>query len=314
MRLVKSLASFVLGLTLIYVLVRYLERTEQVDALSSVSSMDIMVSAILLGNCFTINGLQTRIALSSAGQAQLSVLDILALPIAQNFWGHVIPFQGSFIYAAAFLKAKYRADVRITVSIGLFITLCSLVVGALVGAAHSLFHAPALLPFYLLLALLPLWVVVFKRIFQHLRPRWPLLKRIHDIITQVLQSIVDMTRMPGLLAKVIVLDSCFVLTYAAWSYYLSDALALNIPFMIHVLVAFMMKLSLLVKLTPGNIGITQLFTGGILSMYGYPAEAGILISTLQLGLLIVISFPVALVISLFQFKYFKGIFSKSLNR
>jgi hypothetical protein len=109
--------------------------------------------------------------------------------------------------------------------------------------------------------------------------------------------------------KVIALDLCYVSIFSLWSNYLSQSLNLGVPIGIWVLVSFFVKLTIVAKFTPGNMGVIQLFTGGVLSAYGYPAEAGLLVSTLQLGLLVVLSFPVAIIISLFQLKYFKGIFS-----
>jgi hypothetical protein len=210
------------------------------------------------------------------------------------------------------LKAKYRIDVSTTFSVGLFVTVCSVVVGALAGAFHSLLHNLKFLPFYMLMVFLPVWIFVFHWVLMQVRPRWKLLLRVQETVAKILRSMVEMSRMPGLIIAVILLDSCFVLTYAYWSYYLSEIMTLHIPFIIHVMVAYLMKLSLLVKFTPGNIGIAQLFTGGVFGMYGFPIEAGLLISTMQLGLLVVLSFPVAIVLSLLQFKYIR-IFIKGIN-
>jgi len=37
----------------------------------------------------------------------ISLYDVVTLPIVMNLWGHVLPFQGSFIYNAVYLKSKY---------------------------------------------------------------------------------------------------------------------------------------------------------------------------------------------------------------
>lgn len=311
MNRLKNIASIALGCTLLYILVHYLEQTGRTEEIEILRSFDLAVSAIMLAICFITTGIQLRLALLRTEQARLSVADTVALPITQNFWGHIIPFQGSFIYAATFLKAKYNADVSMTISIGLFITVCSVVVGALVGSIHSLYHDAELVPFYLSLVLLPLWLLVIKSIFMRLTPKWAIFQRAHYSVGQVFKGMSMMARQPDFLFKVIVLDTCFVFTYAGWSYYLSEALALDVPFIVFVLVAYMTKLTQIVKLTPGNVGVTQFFTGGILSLYGHPPEAGLLISTVQLGLLILLSFPLAAVLSLFQFRHIKDIFSRS---
>jgi hypothetical protein len=311
MNLTKKFASFAFGISLISLLIIFLKRTDRLSTLLTLDFADFVVSVVLLLVCFILNGIQTRIALKSTCMIKISALDTIVLPITQNFWGHVIPFQGSLVYSATFLKAKYRADISKSLSIGLFITLCSLVVGALVGVFHSIWYKQAWIPLYALLLLLPVWMFLFNWFFRRLKPKRKLLLLAQKIVVQVLNSMLEMTSMPGLVASVIILDSFFVITYAGWSYYLSEILAQNIPFLVHILVAYLLKLSFIVKVTPGNMGLVQIFTGGVFALYGFPAEAGMLISTLQLGLIVVLFFPLAIVISLFQWKYIRSLFWKT---
>lgn len=311
MKVLKNLLSLTIGIALMLWLVHHLDREGFSAQLAGLTISDYLLSSVALAVMFVLSGLQLRLALQKSENVNLSVLDVFALPVTQSFWGHVIPVQGSFIYGAAFLKSKYGANVSATMAVYLFITVTSLVVGAFFGIAHSMFTDVRFLPIYIFLALMPLWLVLARRILLAMRLKVGVLLRLKEIIDTVLGSMVTMMREPIFVLKVIVLDLCYVSLFSLWSYYLSQSLELGVPIGIWVLVSFFVKLTIVAKFTPGNMGVIQLFTGGVLSAYGYPAEAGLLISTLQLGLLVVLSFPVAIVFSLFQFKYIRTLFWNS---
>jgi hypothetical protein len=305
LNIARNLLSIAVGIGLMLLLIYYLDERGYAAELGVLTAMDHVISFVVLFILFALSGLQLRLALRKSEGVNLSMMDTLALPVTQSFWGHVIPVQGSFVYGATFLKAKYGANVSGTMAVYLFITVCSLVIGALFGIVHSLFYDIRFLPLYLLLAALPLWLVVAYRILSALNPEVGLLLRIKELVGTVLGSTVTMLRAPVFVLQVVLIDVAYVALNSLWSFYLSESLNLHIPIGIFVLVSFFMKLTIVAKFTPGNMGVTQLFTGGVLSAYGYPAEAGLLVSTLQLGLLIAHSFPAAIILSLFQFKHIR---------
>lgn len=310
MNLWKNLLSLTIGILLVLWLVHHLNSEGLLTQLAGLTTTDYLLSSVAMTLLFLLSGLQLRLALRRSEKVELSMTDVFALPVTQSFWGHVIPVQGSFIYAAAFLKGKYSANVSTTMAVYLFITVCSLIVGAVFGIAHSVFTDIRFLPVYLILVLLPLWLVVGHRLLRAMNPQVGIVLRVKDIIDTVLVSMVTMMRDPLFVVKVVLLDLAYVAVFSVWSFYLSESLDLGVPIGIHVLVSFFLKLTIIAKFTPGNMGVIQLFTGGVFAAYGHPAEAGLLISTLQLGLLVVLSFPVAIVLSLFQFRYMKGLFRR----
>jgi hypothetical protein len=292
-------------------LVHYLENNGYVAKLGVLSPLNHAISFVALAILFTVSGLQMRLALEKSEGVALSLLDTFALPVTQSFWGHVIPIQGSFIYGATFLKAKYGANVSGTMAVYLFITFCSLMIGALFGIVYSLLTHLTYIAVFIFLALLPIWILIADKLLAMMRPRSGLMARIRGFTALVLQTVLTLFSDPLFVFKVVAIDLAYVLLFSLWSLHLSGSLGLDIPFPIWVLVSFFIKLTIIAKFTPGNMGVIQLFTGGVLAAYGHPLEAGILISTLQLGLLVVMSFPIAIILTIVQFKYVRRLFFRS---
>ncbi len=306
--MLKNLLSLTIGVVLLAVVMWYVKDSGLWSKVALLPVSVYAVSAAILLALFMLSGVQMRIALLRSGQGALTALDTVALPIAQNFWGYIIPIQGSFIYGATFLKAKYEANVSTTTAVYLFITVCSLVMGAFFGVAHSFVTNIHFMPIYVVIVLMPFWLLVGHRFLRVIDSRISIPPRVKEFIDKVLGSMVIMLRDPLFVMKVIVLDLAYVTLVALWSYYLSESLGFGVPIGIYVLVSFFLKLTIIAKFTPGNIGVIQLFSGGVLAAYGHPLEAGLFISTLQLGLLVVISFPVAIVLTIVQFKYIRRLF------
>lgn len=310
MRAFRNLISATIGIGIIVGLLWYLDDSEKLTELRLLSNIDYVVSFILLIITWMISGLQLKVVLRHSEHINLSLFDVISLPLTQNFWGYIIPFQGSFIYGSVYLKSKYGINISRTFSAYLFITVCSLVVGALVGAIHSIFTNLYFLPIYVTIILLPVWIVLTNKAFRLVRTKSPLLTRIQNWTEVLLNTLTDMFQHYRFIARIMLLDAAYAITFALWSYFLSESLMLNIPFVIYLISAFFMKLTLITKLTPGNIGVIQLFIGGIVSWYGYSIDSGFLISTLQLGLLMTFSFPLAIIFTIVHLKYIADAFKQ----
>ena len=89
-----------------------------------------------------------------------------------------------------------------------------------------------------------------------------------------------------------------------WSYYIVKSLNIDLTLIQLVLISLLMKLTLLIKLTPGNLGFSQLASGGIALLVGGTMNAGFLLSTFQSLTVIIMAFSFGSVFSIINLKHF----------
>jgi hypothetical protein len=231
--------------------------------------------------------------------------DQLMIPITQNFWGYILPFQGSLIYSAAIFKRKYDINISKTIYIYIFITFFSIWIGGIIAFIHSIFIERYFYGlFFLQIILLPLFFKIFQKFLVLIPKKFKLVKIIRFHLTHLIRSVNHSIRDKYLLINLAIYDFLFVLVYALWTYYLSEYFKLHIEFTVWFLWSYFLKITLLAKITPGNIGVVQAYTAGFLLLYGHSAEDGVMISMIQLALLVILIFPIAFINSMFNLKYF----------
>jgi hypothetical protein len=102
--------------------------------------------------------------------------------------------------------------------------------------------------------------------------------------------------------------------YSIWYNWLAHALGYNLPFLSLVMLSLITHISIIFKLTPGNLGINQIISGVVLNEMGLPPAAGVAITLLSTVTTIFISFTIGLAGNYFYFgkvNISKELFAKS---
>lgn len=302
MRLVKT-SIYLLAIVL---LVYFFIQKDVFQHFKLLSVLDFFVSLCAYLILFHLSGLQMSWVIEKSTGREISNLDKLLIPITQNFWGYILPIQGSLIYSFAILKNKYGINLSKTFYVYVFITGLSLWMASIVALTYSIINANYFKAFFFAQIILTPIYLRLTNVFLNLLPKKNsiiIFFRFH--LLQLTRVILIHLKDRKLLIKIITCDLIFVFIYALWTYYLSDRLGWSINFMIWFLWSYFLKITLLAKITPGNIGVVQAYTSGFLILYGYSGEIGLTISSIQLLLLVVLIFPIAIINTLINFKYIK---------
>lgn len=94
------------------------------------------------------------------------------------------------------------------------------------------------------------------------------------------------------------------LCYALWSLWISNYLEFDLSFFQLLLLVSFIKLILLIKLTPGSIGINQFAASGIILLVGGTAAEGFTLSLYQSTIFIITSFMLGSIFFIVNMKYF----------
>ncbi len=241
--------------------------------------------------------------------------DRLTLPFSMNVWGYLIPFQGSFLYFLSFIKSKYNVSffsltgayfwlfflgLSVDGMMGLMLLVqfqaSPFLVILLLGMASSVFalHALARINAFIEIQDAPSW-----------KKKW--VQRLHlglDGFSQFKPA--DYLRFTGIS---ILLTGLTTL----WGWHISQVFNLGIDLTGVFYATVLMRIGLLLKITPGNLGVLQLGSGAVFSALGYSASAGIFISVWQQASMLLVSIPIGLLGTWLNRDYFswKSLFSST---
>ena len=312
--LLKYIFSLLLTAFLLVFLFKNVLTSVQLVLLKSISFQSYFLSGLFLLATFIFSGFQLRKVYDYSQVVKLSWFDTFTLPMVMNFWGYIIPIQGSFIFSTLFLKSKYKTSVPSMVGIYLSVFSISLSLGGLMGVFFYIWSQSldiVFLLFSIFLLFNPLVLIFFSIFLQSSKVLTRLLGKYAYFLSEFIRPIIVYFKQPKLIIQTLLWDVAIVLVFALWSFWISEKYNLEIPFMALLVTGFLIKITLLFKFTPGNLGLMQLGVGGIFALMGLDYASGVFISLYQLVCLVVISFPISLLISIFNFKYFGHLFKRS---
>lgn len=317
MRILKNyIIPFCLAALILYILKYFFDEKRLADYLEKLSVSDLFISAIFMFIGFFVNGLLLRFVYKKNSNTSLSYTDSLLLPMTQNVWSYIIPFQGAFIYSAAFLKVKYKIEVKSSIAVYIFIILASLMMGGVVGLIHLIGneHSWTQYLFFGVLIISPAFLILGKFFLENLNfIKNTLFQKLFKYLCDIIDDLALLFRDKKFLIKTLILDSLYVINFATWSYWISYKLDYNIPLMFFLSLGFLMKLHSLAKITPGNIGVIQLLIGGYFQLFGLDPSLGVVISLIQLVTTFIFGIPVGIVTTLISIKEFKSLESGLLG-
>ena len=302
----KIIITYVITLFLLYFSINELLTVEHRKIINSISFRSYIFSGLFIFSSFIIAGVQLNNVYTHSKIVKLSTFDIFTMPMLMNFWGYIIPFQGSFVFSAIYLKSKYNVEITTMTGIYLSVMSVSLALGG--GCGIVFFYcSESISLFFLIISLIlffnPFLIFFLSRILLKSKKLKSLIGGYYVWLFELLTPILLYFKNPKLLILTLLLDITLVLIFAIWSYWISIQYAMDIPFFALLITGFLLKVTLLLKITPGNLGLMQLGIGGIFSTLGLNYSDGVFISIYQLVCLVIITFPISVLISIFNIKY-----------
>jgi uncharacterized membrane protein YbhN (UPF0104 family) len=196
----------------------------------------------------------------------LSKPDTFLLPFMMHLWTYILPIKGGLIFQTYFLKSKYGLDLSKGFSVGVLIFAVSLLVTCLAGGVLTLMMDDVqsvqllLLSMFGSLALL-LAIGLFSPKTTSDKPGF-----IHSIIRfgqNVLSQFLGQAKDPKLVLSAIFLTLFNAAIYAAWFYHSALILGFNPSPMGIALVSLVLRIVILIRVLPGNLGVQELIIGTV---------------------------------------------------
>ena len=310
----KNIWSSVLGILLIGLAIYFSQPVFQKVYFQETPATFFVISCLFVLKLFFLSSWVLK-KLLERQNVQFGWLMTFQLPHAMNLWGLLIPIQGSFVYFSALMKARYQLGYLKISANYLWLFALELTLDGLIGLGFVFsFHFNGLLAFiFAAMALNLFFWPVLRLFFLRLHKKFPLGfvgKIIHNINTLISEiysfSLKDYLRF-GVLSLITTAFSVL------WAWVVCKQFNLTIGIDGVVLATVLMRIGLLIKFTPGNLGTMQLATGGIFALLGYSAADGIFLSVWQYATVLMVSIPIGIWGTLSNRRYFswKSLFSST---
>jgi hypothetical protein len=306
-KFITTALSFLAGIGLVYIGLKIFLSPDQVKILVEKPFTFHLYSCLLAVPMYLLSGIASFILFRTVSKINISLYDVLTLPFVINLWGFLVPIQGSYLYNSIYFKQKYKISIENTTSIYLLSLSISFIIAGISGIIYSC-TTPNRNIYFLALSVMsfihPIFIFAFLNIFRKFNtPEHKFIKKlmlkIETIVNDYLRAL--NLRNVSLLGAVNLVDS---LMFAVWSLWICTVFGFNLSFTQLLLLAFFMKLTQLIKLTPGNMGINQFASSGIVLLAGGLSAEGFTLSLYQTAIYIITSFLIGSVFSIVNLKYF----------
>lgn len=224
------------------------------------NSLDLVLLTVLLIVIFVISGIRMSFINKVISGKQISWSHQAILPLAMSYAGYAIPIKGGMVYQSFFFKKFYAINHFYGVSTGVISQIIPLQVIGVIGIAMSYFLGSSNLLSLLFLGITFLsvsffvWIRLFL-IFSTVRE-----SRVGILLKDLDEKLKLRDMLPGIYFISIVKIICEFL----WFFLAFNALNFDATVELSIVFVMVRNCLIILKITPGNIGINE-FVGGLSS-------------------------------------------------
>jgi len=218
--------------------------------------------------------------------------------------------QGAILYRSLYLKNQFGFSYTKSISLNVFFTWFEtvlLLVFALI--VFSLYDPSFIIGPFSILYFLSISVFIFlitpfiaRRCFSTHTGKYQKIQWLFDKFRELASDITDNMKDLSFITKFILYSLVTFLLQITWISICTQALALDINLSGIVLLVVVIQLSGLVRIIPGNLGITELASGAVTEIIGWNLGVGIIISVIQ-RVVVYLSFLIWGICFIWPYKY-----------
>lgn len=306
----KNTIKYIISFVILLLIAKFYISDEIVNIFNNLKIFDVSVSIIIALVIYFVSGLQYQLLISSSNSNnKFSNTDLLLFPITLNLWSYIIPFQGSMIYSTLFLRERFHIKITESFTLNIYILLVNIVLTGLIGFIFSIYTNSILSPLGLIalsLLLSPIFIFVANLVLKRIgNVRINLLSKIFYIISQIVDNSSELWSNKKLTFYTFGLNILHLACSIVWYWWIAHITNLNVDFISVTLLTLFLRISMIFKITPGNLGIEQIVSGLLMTLIGSNPQFGIIISLYTTVTTLLIVFTIG-VYSNFQYmKYFE---------
>jgi len=302
--MIKNIISYLFCIIILVSLFFFID-IERFNIFKKVSIEVVLVSVFMAMVIFFISGIQYYFIRKQFG-ISLKTIDIFLLPSVIGLWSFIIPFQGSLLFSTYFFKKKYNMKISESLSINIYlylVTLCFTGLFLLIFIINSKEYNLLLIFIALILLLNPFLLKLLRYFLNKITTNEnKILSKIKTFIFSVLNSTNFLWSNLKFTLIILLIYIIKLIISIYWFYYIAHILSFNMSLFEVALISLVMSVSLIIKLTPGNLGTVQVISGGFMASIGSSADNAILITLFASATVLLINFTIGVLGNFYYFK------------
>lgn len=212
---------------------------------------------------------------------RIKSIDILTLPMMMHLFLYLMPIKGGMLFQVIYSKHKYNLDLSKGFSIGLMVFLNSIVLTVLLGLALAYFIPVE--SFELRMTILALGVglvgmmTTMTFLPSTLRDGSGIVISLVNFLINVRVQLVEQFKNIKLFFGLLITSFLSVTIQAVWFWKTAEILGIPAEFAPVYLVVLILRVILLFRVLPGNLGVQEVMIGVVFAAAGFQLEDGLLI-------------------------------------
>ncbi len=299
---------YVIAAALVLVALKFFVKPDDLKTIQDITPSDTIIITVLGYIAYVVGGFQYIYLIKDKAKIELSLIDKLTLPVIVGLWGIIIPFQGSIIYLLSFLKFKYKTQVSTSLAIVMFSYLISVVLTGMAGSIYAFVAHDSNLTkiFFAVLLISPVFIIPINWVISKLKLNSKnFIGKALSFIKSTSNDLAELLHKPQTTLAVFLINIVHTLALAAWYYYIAKALGMELSALELLIYTLFQKLSIIFKLTPGNIGVEELVTGGAFAIIGSSTSGAILMTLVARAASLILMLTIGVAGTIYNTSFFK---------
>lgn len=300
----RNILSYIITIIVLVILFIWIDKASLLLLLDA-NLTTVTVSLVLAILVYFTSGIELYFIRKQFG-VSLGIKDIFLLPIVGNLWSFIFPFQGNLLFTTLFFKQKYNMLVSESFSISIYLYLVTLSFAGILGLLFAgfnemLFSWLGLVSLMFLLN--PLFVLLLNIIFKKIKhSSYRLIQKTQVFLSSIVDNTGRLWQDMRFTLIILVINILRITLTIAWFYWISSSLGLGLSLIAVGLISLVMSISLIIKITPDNLGVAQIVTGGFVSLMGIQPESAVLITLFASATTLLLILTIGLYGNFYYFK------------
>jgi hypothetical protein len=315
LRKLRSILIFVLATAIFFAVVAYTFRSVDFQSLFADASTSSVLALLGWGLGFHLSfGVVMWVAFWLHYRLKLAMIEILTLPLMMHLFLYLMPLKGGMLFQVFYSKQKYKLDLSKGFSLGMMVFLNSLILTIFLGLAMVYLLPIDSLELKTVIWCMGLSLVGFV-VALNLLPKQGLagdgiVRRGLNFLINVRIQLTDQFKNVKLFFGLLITTFVSVIIQAILFWKTGSFIGVESDFGPVLLVVLILRIILLIRLLPGNLGIQEVMIGVVFATAGFEIEDGLMIGIITRLISVFWSATIGLPALYSNLKYFE---SASLN-
>ncbi len=300
----KHILSYVISLLILVILFFWIDK-DSLRLLLNTSIKSVLVSILFALILYFSSGIELYFVRKQFG-VSLGINDIFLLPIVGNLWSFIFPFQGNLLFTTLFFKQKYNMKISESFSISIYLYLVILCFAGFLGLIFAVTHKMLFTWFGLITSILllnPFIVYIINLLVKNLKhSRFLFVKKVQAFFTSIVDNTNQLWRNFSFTFIILVINLVRLFVNIVWFYWISFSLGFGLTLFEAGLISIVMSISLIIKITPNNLGVAQFVTGGFVSLMNVQPDKAVLVTLFASATTMLLIFTVGIYENFYYFK------------